>query len=195
MNKDPITHLLQEHKAIMAQVDDLREAVEQLTRHGESALPKTLPVFHQISQMMAGQLDLHRRKEDDVFFPAVEAFIGMHGPTDVMRQEHRDIHAQGVLLRETLRELNKEQHPAIEAGAEKLRELVANGSNAEALRRTGEEIIYLLDAHFAKEENILFPIVRELLDATVLNDISRQFEAMEIAATSAKASQVEIQSP
>jgi len=179
MTKDPIEHLLQEHVLIMEQIASLRRAVTALSTNGDMALAETLPVFNQIGQMMATQLDLHRRKEDEVFFPAIEAVIGTPGATGVMRQEHRDIHAQGVLLRETLRELNEVQHPAIEAEAEKLRSLVSDGGSADSLRKTGEEIIYLLDIHFGKEEEILFPMARDLLDTDSLGRIAEQFEAME----------------
>lgn len=177
MTRNPIEHLLEEHTSIMRQVAALRHAVQKLAARGEAALAETLPVFDQIGKMMATELDLHRRKEDEVFFPAIEAVIGKDGPTQVMREEHRDIHAQGVLLRETLRELNEEQHPAIEAGAERLRALVSSGGSAAALQRTGEEIIYLLDAHFGKEEDILFPMARDLLDPETLDKIAVQFEA------------------
>ena len=179
MTKNPIDQLLEEHVLIMEQIALLRRAVKALSAKGDKALAETLPTFNQIGQMMATQLDLHRRKEDEVFFPAIETVIGAPGPTGVMRQEHRDIHAQGVLLRETLRELNEEQHPAIEAEAEKLRSLVSIGGSADSLRKTGEEIIYLLDLHFGKEEEILFPMARNLLDEESLGRIAEQFEAME----------------
>jgi regulator of cell morphogenesis and NO signaling len=184
MNRDPIDELLQEHKVIMAQIADLRAAVQALTDQGESALAGNLPVFARIGQMMATQLDLHRRKEDDVLFPALEAILGHEGtPIDVMRQEHRDIHQQGVLLRETLHELNEVQHPAIEAGAARLRALLEQGAldgaaTAAALRATGEEIIELLDMHFAKEEDILFPMAYQLLEPEALAAISEQYRLL-----------------
>lgn len=179
MKQNPIEHLLEEHKVIMAQVADLREAVEALEARGEEALPETLPVFTRIGQMMATQLDLHRRKEDDVFFPAMEAIIGREGPTEVMRQEHKDIHAQGVLLRETLHELNEVQHPAIEAGGAQLRELAAQGGSAQALQSTSQEIIHLLDIHFGKEEEILFPMARQMLEPEMLEEIAAEFDRLQ----------------
>jgi regulator of cell morphogenesis and NO signaling len=181
MTQDPIQELLDEHVVIMAQIEDLRTAVQALANRGESALADTLPIFDRIGRMMATQLDLHRRKEDDVLFPALEAIFGQEGtPTSVMRQEHQDIHKQGVLLRETLHELNEVQHPAIEAGAVRLRALVENGmvdgkATAEALRVSGEEIIDLLDMHFAKEEDVLFPMAYRLLDSEAMVEISAQY--------------------
>jgi regulator of cell morphogenesis and NO signaling len=180
MTKNPIDELLEEHVLIMSQIDSLRDAVKTLAIRGDRTVTELLPIFAKIGQMMATQLDLHRRKEDDVLFPAIEAIIGNLGPTGVMRVEHRDIHAQGVLLRETLRELHEEQHPLIEAEADKLRSLISSGGSAKSLRKTGEEIIYLLDLHFGKEEEILFPMARNLLDSDSLNRISEQFAELEL---------------
>jgi iron-sulfur cluster repair protein YtfE (RIC family) len=58
-----------------------------------------------------------------------------------------------------------------------MRDLVTSDASdaattAEALRATGEEIIQLLDMHFAKEEEILFPMARQLLEPEVLAAIS-----------------------
>lgn len=181
MAQNPIKTLLQEHAEIMAEVGAMRMAVQQLANQGEAALAETLPIFAAVAKMMAGKLELHRQKEDQVFFPAIEAVIGRYGPTSVMRIEHQQIHDQGALLRETLYELNEVQHPAIEAGAEQLRGLVAAGGSATALRRTGEEIIDLLNSHFGKEEHILFPMAQNVLERETLNEIAARFEEMDAA--------------
>ncbi|MBX7233224.1 MAG: hemerythrin domain-containing protein [Caldilineales bacterium] len=181
MAQHPIKTLLREHAEIMAEVGHMRLAVQQLADQGDAAVAEALPVFAAVAQMMATQLELHRQKEDQVFFPAIEAVIGQFGPTSVMRIEHQQIHAQGVLLRETLYELNQVQHPAIEAGAAKLRGLVAAGGSAVALRRAGEEIIDLLNSHFGKEEHILFPMAQSLLDGVALSEIAARFEEMDAA--------------
>jgi hemerythrin-like domain-containing protein len=176
---NPIEHLLQEHRDIMAQVADLRAAVRGLEVRGDAALPDALPVMRRIGRMMETQLALHAGKEDEALFPAIEAIIGAEGgPTAVMRMEHREIHGQGELLRQTLRQLNEVEHPAIEAGGEKLRAMAASGSSAESLRTTAAEIIELLDMHFGKEEQILFPMAEQMLDDETLAEVGRRMEAM-----------------
>ncbi len=178
MYTNPIDQLLQEHRSIMAQVADLETAVAALAAHGESALPDNLSVFSHIGRMMATELEEHRLREDDVLFPALEELIGRQGPTAVMRYEHQLLHDQGELLRETLHELNEVQHPAIEAGGEQIRALAANGGSAAELQATGQEIIELLQAHFSKEEGILFPMARNMLDEEVLAEIAARFQEM-----------------
>jgi hypothetical protein len=82
---DPIEHLLDEHRVIMAQIADLRKAVADLAVRGNAALPDVLPVLGRIGKMMATQLALHAKKEDDALFPALEAIVGAGGsPTEVM---------------------------------------------------------------------------------------------------------------
>ena len=177
---DPIQHLLQEHTHIMAQIAELRAAVRDLNLQGDAAVPDALPVFRRIGHMMETQLAAHARKEDEALFPAIESILGADGsPTGVMRMEHTHIHAQGELLRNTLHELNSIDHPKIEAGGEQLRALSAGGAGAAVLRATAEEIIALLDAHFDKEEHILFPMAENLLDTQTLADVAAKMEAMQ----------------
>ena len=176
---DPIRHLLQEHTHIMEQIAELRAALRDLSARRDAAVPDALPVFRRIGQMMETQLATHARKEDDALFPAIESMLGADGsPTGVMRMEHTHIHAQGELLRNTLHELNQIEHPQIEASGEQLRVLSVQGGDVAALRATAEEIITLLDAHFDKEEHILFPMAESLLDAQTLADVAAKMEAI-----------------
>ena len=177
---NPIEHLLQEHRDIMSQVADLRRAVTDLSARGEAALPEALPVFRRIGRMMETQLAQHARKEDEALFPALEAIIGAEdGPTAVMRQEHKSIHGRGELLRRTLHELNEVEHPLIVAGGETMRSLTASGGTADSLRANAQEIIELLDMHFVKEEQILFPMAQNMLDEGQMEEIGKQMEAID----------------
>jgi hemerythrin-like domain-containing protein len=163
----------------MSQIADLRAVIRDLDARGDAALPEALPVLRRIGQMMETQVALHSRKEDDAFFPAIEAVIGAEGgPTAVMRAEHQDIHAQGELLRRTLHELKEVEHPGIVAGGERLRTLVNESGSASALRATAEELVQLLDAHFDKEEQILFPMARSLLDERTLSEVAAKMETL-----------------
>ena len=129
---------------------------------------------------MATRLLLHARKEDEALFPALERAFGTpDGPTAVMRREHRAIHDRAGRFRETLRELNEVEHPAIVAGGATLRTLAEGGGSAAALVQTGEEIVSLLDLHFGKEEEILFPMAREVLSDDELAEVGRRMEAIE----------------
>lgn len=181
---DPISHLLEEHRAIMAEVAALRRAIQDLRQYGEAAVTAAIPALESVGRMMATRLLRHARKEDEALFPAIEEALGMeHGPTSVMRQEHRDIHEQARRFRDTLKQLEEVEHPAIVAGGERLRTLAARGAGAAALADTGESVVNLLDVHFAKEEDILFPMARDLLSREALERIGARIEDIEREAT------------
>lgn len=176
---NPIEHLLAEHKTIMAQVADLRNAVADLSVRGDAALPEVLPVLGRVGRMMETELALHAKKEDEALFPALERIFGEQGgPTYVMRIEHKEIHGQGELLRRTLHELHDIEHPQIEAGKDKLKEMAVKGGDAASIKANAEEIIRLLDMHFGKEEQILFPMALNMLDDSVLKEVGKKIEGM-----------------
>lgn len=178
--RDPIAQLLEEHRAIMAQVEPLRGAVRNLESGGDAAVEGSLVVLRAAGHMMATELLAHARREDEALFPALEAVFGAGGgPTAVMREEHRDIHAQADRFRATLRELEQVEHPAIVAGGATLRALVAAEASAKDLLATSREVIRLLDLHFAKEEDILFPMAHQVLGAEAMADVARKIEALE----------------
>jgi regulator of cell morphogenesis and NO signaling len=180
MTNDPIQRLLDEHVELMSRFEPLRRGVRLLAERGEAAVPEVLPVMADVSRIMQSDLLAHARREDNALFPAVEAALGeQYGPTVVMRQEHRDIHANAELFRDTLRELNQVQHPAIEAGSARLGQLAATGASAEVLRATGAELLRLIDDHFAKEQEILFPVAREILDRSTLRDVARRMDELD----------------
>jgi len=177
--RDPIDRLLAEHGQIMACIGDLRRVVADLERRGESALPEAGAALRAVNHMLATDLLAHARREDEALFPALEvAFREGDTPTSVMREEHRAIHAQADLFRRTLHELNEVEHPAIVAGGERLRTLVVQGGSAGALCRTAGTVIELIDAHFAKEENVLFPMARAMLTPEALVRVERKMQEL-----------------
>lgn len=181
--RDPIERLLWEHQVIMRQVAELRGAVRALAQLGPAALPEALPALRATVRMIETELLAHARREDEALFPALERILGADvSPTTVMREEHRAIHAQADLFRSTLRRLNQVEHPAIVAESGRLRDLAAAGDDAGALRDSGAEIIRLLDEHFGREEEVLFPMAREILDPGTLEAVARRMDALDAGA-------------
>lgn len=177
---NPVDHLLEEHAQFRRQMADLSRALAGLESGGEAAWSAALPVFREFGEMMAGALARHAAKEDDLLFPALEeAFGAQFPPAEVMRGEHRQIHAQGALLRATLTELAEQDHPAIVARGEALRRLAGgDGRDREAIRTTAAEVLELMESHFTKEEQILFPMAVQLLDEAGLAAVAARMEAV-----------------
>jgi iron-sulfur cluster repair protein YtfE (RIC family) len=177
---DPIDQLLDEHRRIMAGLAGMRRAIEDLAAHGDDALARALPALKEAGILMERELIAHARREDEALFPAVEAALGERdGPTSGMRAEHVEIHGQAELFRRTLRELDQVEHPAIKASTARLRELTERGTGAAEAQATGREILRLLDDHFEKEEQILFPMARGLLDADALRAVGERMQALD----------------
>ncbi len=182
MHADPIERLLIEHRSIMRQVAELREAVRRLGAEGPAGLPEALPALRGTVRMIERELLAHARREDEALFPALERVFGTAGtPTAVMRHEHAAIHAEAERFRATLRQLEEVEHPAIVRAGSELAGLAAAGGDAAALRATGAAIVQLLDQHFAKEEEILFPMAREILEPEDLAEVARRMDALDAA--------------
>jgi len=180
--RDPIERLLEEHNAIMARVEALRRAVTALNHRGEAALSEVRAALEAVSEMMSTELIAHARREDEALFPALEAVFGPGGgPTSVMREEHRAIHGQADRFRKTLHELNEVEHPAIVAAGARLRTLTAERGSASDLRVIGATILELLDLHFGKEEDILFPMAREVLSPEAMRAVARKMDELDAA--------------
>jgi hemerythrin-like domain-containing protein len=179
-----IEQLLDEHAFIMDRLVDLRGVVADLATRGATAVPAAGPVIDQACHLLDTVLAHHARKEEEALFPAMERVIGAHGPTAVMRMEHQGIHDQGALLRATLRELNEVEHPRLEESRKVLQQSVADGAGASTLRAHAERVLELVDQHFYKEEQILFPMAERLLERSALDEVAALMQAIDEAAAS-----------
>jgi hemerythrin-like domain-containing protein len=176
--RDPIERLLAEHRDIRRQIAELRSAVATLGERGEAALAEVRPVLRATVKMIELELFAHARREDEALFPAIERALREEAMTGEMRREHRDIHAEADRFRATLRELNEVEHPAIVESGTRLAGLTPSG-DAETLRSTGAELIRLLDDHFLKEEEILFPMARNVLDPGELEAVAHAMDGLD----------------
>ncbi len=96
-----------------------------------------------LGQALAAALGSHARVEEDIFFPALEARIGPHGPLAVMRAEHEEIDATVEAIARG------------DGDAQRLRSLIALARN-----------------HFNKEEHVLFPMAQQAIEAGTLEELA-----------------------
>jgi hemerythrin-like domain-containing protein/uncharacterized protein (DUF2249 family) len=102
----------------------------------------------------------HIRFEDTTLFPAFERATGMppdHGPTAVMRVEHR----------------------AIEQLLQDLKDAISSGSRPG--ESTRDELRALLHQHNVKEENVLYPMLDRSVPAPELDAMVHTFQSMDPA--------------
>ncbi|WP_126446083.1 hemerythrin domain-containing protein [Sulfuricystis multivorans] len=117
--------------------DDLFVAAENAVRAGD------WPGANAALSGFLAAMETHFAAEEETLFPAFEAATGMSmGPTRVMRHEHAQ-----------MRELFKQ----MEAGCA--------DRDAEAYASAADTLLVMLQQHNLKEENILYPMCDQRLDA------------------------------
>ncbi|HET7226578.1 MAG TPA: hemerythrin domain-containing protein [Candidatus Eisenbacteria bacterium] len=176
---DAIDVLLEDHRRIAGQLAPLRAAARPPDAGAGPAIMRPglnlAGVVHALGEALAA----HARKEDEVLFPALERVFGEGGgPTAAMRDEHRDIHEQTARFRATLHELEEVEHPAIVAGGARLGALAAGDADAATLHAAAGRLLALIDAHFEKEEMILFPMARDMLTGEALAALAEDMERL-----------------
>jgi hemerythrin-like domain-containing protein len=151
----PIDVLSQEHQTILA-VLEVMDAQAQTLRSGA---PVRADFWQPALDFLEHYADgCHHAKEEQLLFAELEKsdFPGMRGPTECMRQEH-----------ESGRELRQRMVRALQ---------VEDGKN---LAAAASAYVSLLREHIEKEEQVLFPMARSLLDRTVMQRLSKGFAEVE----------------
>jgi iron-sulfur cluster repair protein YtfE (RIC family) len=117
----------------------------------ETHLPEAenLPQVKSMGGMLAAALASHAQLENDLLFTALDPHFGGSGPVAVMRAEHAQIEGS-------------------------LDQIQAAGELDQA-KRTLLNIITLARQHFAKEEQILFPMAQQILDDQTLFELGTQW--------------------
>ena len=117
--------------------DEEFAAIEQVAKRGDwAAAAAALKVFRDA-------MERHLGVEEKTLFPAFEAATGMSmGPTRVMRMEHAQ-----------MRSLLDDLRAAVEGG------------DAASFRGQAETLLILMQQHNLKEENILYPMCDQELEA------------------------------
>jgi hemerythrin-like domain-containing protein len=124
--------LVDEHKTVLEKLDRLEEAVSD----GDREAAQSLLSFFEFD------LQLHRRKEEEVLFPALGEHIGIDsGPVACMLEEHA---REKTLVRDLRASL----------------EQAGGGAN---LRRAVGAFVSHLRLHIQKENEVLFPMAENLL--------------------------------
>lgn len=130
------TVLSDEHKVVLGKLDEMEKALGG----------PDLPAIERVLSFMETDLGLHRRKEEEILFPALGRHIGLEGgPIAVMLQEHAI--EKGYLI---------DLRAAVE-------EAKAGQETAERIREAARGILDLLRAHIEKEDKILFPMAEKTL--------------------------------
>ncbi|MDP3773604.1 MAG: hemerythrin domain-containing protein [Gemmatimonadales bacterium] len=145
---DPLSRFEAEHEEALDALARLETAALGLQR-GEPAGPH-LAGAHAVHSILTTAVKAHNEAEERALFP----LLGGEAPTAVFVEEHT-----------TLRDLEHQLELALAAGD------VGRVATAALL------IVDLLRAHIARENEVLFPMARELLGAAGLAEAARRLSA------------------
>ncbi|MFE8703568.1 hemerythrin domain-containing protein [Cytobacillus sp. FJAT-54145] len=148
-----LRQLKEEHPSLLKQLENLLFTCNRIDANDEreeaftSLIDQVKAFFH--------ELEPHSEREEGVLFPMMETYIGKEmGPIAVMEYEHDQAkECIGTFLKATN---NKSEF-----------------TNEEIIKYSHviKNAYYILVDHFAKEENILFPMAEKLLKVEEKEDL------------------------
>lgn len=139
---DAIEALYAEHEAALRELERLRVAAARLEH------PGAVEELERALRFLETEIRAHNQWEEDHLFPRLELYLGPNGPCMVMRSEHRQ-----------LWDLYDRVGPVLAA----VREGRAGEEERAQLSRVAAAIVDLLVHHIAKENQILFPMAKQML--------------------------------
>jgi len=155
----PISILMEEHKFILKMADELNTVIEKIQRTSDIAYAtQEVDQVEHIAEEFK-DAEKHFLREENVLFPMIEKH-GITEPPAVMWMEHNDIKAQ-----------EKKLH-ALVADLEKIGFL----NYKEQLSEIAQTLSSLLQSHFYKENNILFPAALKVITETEWIDVRKEFD-------------------
>ena len=154
---DPIVKLMNEHQLGLRELENMLQAGREMKTSGfDFAVYEKL---REAVRFINEDIRQHNRSEEEALFPALEAKIGQNGPTAVMRSEHQQL---WLALDKLQNELNH---------------LLDHSGETQKLNSIAELATFIHDflkQHIFKEDNILYPMVRDLLSADELDAVSQR---------------------
>lgn len=128
-------HLIEEHERFKAKMADWKKALDG---SGEQERLRTL---REIVGFLDYDVELHARKEDEVYFPALEPYRS----TVLMYEAHELIREEAASFKAALKAWEKGE------------------VNYNKVRSSLERVFTLLHDHFGEEELVYFPVAEEKL--------------------------------
>jgi PAS domain S-box-containing protein len=155
----PISILMEEHKIILKMADQLMSLANKVLK--VSDMNYATAEIHEVEHLAEDFTDSekHYLREENVLFPHLEKH-SITEPPAVMWMEHNDI-----------RELKKEVHKLIKNVDE-----TGFQSFKDKLWETAKALSTLLQNHFYKENNVLFPAAMNVITEQEWVDIRKEFD-------------------
>ena len=157
----PLAQLKREHGPLREQMDAFAREAAEIGKDGEVAdWSGLLAALKQRVDAFVSELDPHSEREEGVLFPLMANHIGRQaGPIAVMEYEH-------YLAKQNLKKFAE--------AVEQLRG-AADAVRAKEIASYALQAHTVLTEHFRKEEQVLFPMAENLLNAEEKEQLSRAY--------------------
>ena len=155
----PISILMEEHKIMLKLADQLVAAANKVLKVTD--MRYVTAEIHEVEHLAEDFTDSekHYLREENVLFPFIEKH-GITEPPAVMWIEHNEIRELKKKLPELIKDLN-------EGGFQSFKD---------QLWETAKALSNLLQNHFYKENNILFPVALSVITPQEWVDIRKEFD-------------------
>ncbi len=156
---EPINILMEEHRIMLQLSDDLRTRNTKIQKvHDTHYVEEDIHQVEHIAQDFADS-EKHFAREENVLFPLLEKH-GITEPPAVMWMEHSELKEQKKKLHELASNLEKIGFPAYKQQLNEVAQLLGN----------------MLQSHFYKENNILFPTALTVVSAEEWLEARQEFD-------------------
>ena len=153
----PLQILIAEHDEILDILDRLSGANERIQKM--DSYDSSNPIFDELKELGKQLLETekHHEREEEALFPEVDD-TGVTGPTRIMKMEHEDLWPR----------------------KEKIDELAQNVEDMnfdkfkEEFKENAEYIVLTLRDHIFKENNILYPTAKDVIDESKWEQIENK---------------------
>lgn len=166
MSDECVRHLQAEH----ARFVETFAALENWLQKTQAVAPLSQKDWQQARELFepfARDVALHIRKEEQVLFPVLEAYLPRDvGPLAVLRGEHRDISGHLGNLLESLGVLVSEPE---------------NRRARQSFLNAGHAILQLVYDHLYKEDRVLLPMVARFLSPERDAHLLQQMETLSVS--------------
>lgn len=147
MKGDPLVRFEAEHQEALLVLGRLEGAALALRRGGDAA--PYLAATLEAHAFLAGAVRAHNDNEERALFP----LLGDDAPTAIFIEEHQQLRGLEVELARAARQ-----------------------GDAAATAAVALELVELLRAHIAREDDVLFPMARERLGPAGLAQVAAQLD-------------------
>lgn len=153
----PLQRLKEEHGPLNEEKYALFVAAKNIYDGKEQDVVQALIRLREKVQQFLQHLDPHSRREEEVLFPMMERYIGKQfGPIAVMEYEHQEAKQNIATFLQKTETIRSEE-------AKPLASYVMNA-------------YMILTDHFAKEEQVLFPMAEKLLSAEEKEQLAKRID-------------------